>query len=58
MANDKLKAVSSHDLYAVCVTLECAHEYDDLEAARGYLVRWGVTQDEAITELLERNVVK
>ena len=55
--NPKLKDVKTRDVFAVCSTLEAAHEHDDLEIARNALKEWDITLEEAYAELEARGVI-
>lgn len=52
-----LSTISSPHLYAVCATFECAHEPDQLATAQEQLAEWGITFEQAITELVKRGVI-
>ena len=43
--------------FGVMATLESAYEPDQISAAKNCLAEWGVTRDEAITELQARGVI-
>jgi hypothetical protein len=51
---DKFTNVKTIDLYRVCATLECAHEWDQRERAEARLKAWGASMDEAMGELERR----